>query len=466
MKKIFKSIVIVSLMLSYLLTANMMAIRGDINDDNEVDNKDVVSLFRYVSAGEKSEDEFKYDYNKDGEVNNKDVVALFRYVSTGVITSEGLEFSSNGYGYTLTGIGTCKDTEIYIPKNYNNKPVTMIGDRAFADQTQVTAIIIPNTVETICDRAFYNTGITEITIPENVYSIGTQIFYKSDQLETVYYNSTYSPSKDNVFLNTKSIKKIVFNGSCVPSNICYCCAALEEVEILKNIKYIGAYAFSGCSNLSKITFNIETLSMLQCRYQFENCTALESIVLPEGLTDLYHYTFYGCTNLKNITIPSTLISIGDRPFWGCYNLTNVYISDIDSYCKISYYSEDQSMSHAMSYAKHLYLNGKIITDLIIPDTVTKIPAFAFSSDDIKTVSIPDSVVSIGDYAFRDCVSMESITISDSVMRIGNYAFYCCYSLNNVNYTASAEDWELISLGYGNNPLVESNKTFDYDDTNK
>ncbi|MBO4217004.1 MAG: leucine-rich repeat protein, partial [Clostridia bacterium] len=108
-------------------------------------------------------------------------------------SSQGLEFILNddNESYTLAGMGTCTDTEIYVPAKYAGKPVTAIGERAFADQTSVTEIIIPGSVKTIGTRAFYNTGLTEITIPESVTSIGTQIIYKANGLTTVYYNSPY-----------------------------------------------------------------------------------------------------------------------------------------------------------------------------------------------------------------------------------------------------------------------------------
>ena len=86
MKKIISAIICLSMIIAVTVTA--LAIVGDINEDGEADNKDVVVLFRYVSGTDKLEDESVYDFNGDGDVDNKDVVALFRYLSGGEIVTE------------------------------------------------------------------------------------------------------------------------------------------------------------------------------------------------------------------------------------------------------------------------------------------------------------------------------------------------------------------------------------------
>ena len=342
------------------------------------------------------------------------------------ITSMGLAYEVNADGTTctITGIGTCTDTEIGIPDTIDGYKVTAIGENAFENRSSVTAIALSSNIRTIERRAFYGcTGLTDFTIPSSIQSIGVQVFYKCNNLSTVYYNSTFSPAQDEGFLNTSSIKKVVFNGSYVPANICYGCSALTDIEILNNVKSIRGYAFANCSNLINVYFDIETLTMnvWDDRYQFENCTSLETIVLPEGLTDISNYAFEGCSKLKNITIPASVVFIEDRPFWSCYSIENIYISSIEAYCKIRYEFEDQAMSHPMYYAEHIYLNGELITELVIPDTVTKIPRYAFNSVDIKKVVISDSVISIGDHAFNNCEDA-IIIIPDSVSYIGNGAF--------------------------------------------
>ena len=381
--------------------------------------------------------------------------------------SLGLAYNVNEDGTTCTivGIGTCVDTEIYIPDAIDGYTVMTIGENAFKDCISITSVVFLSNELSIEKRAFYGcTGLTEITIPETIKYIGEQAFFKCSNLSTVYYNSLYAPSRDSVFLNTSSITKVVFNGSYIPAYICYGCGSLQSVEILENVKYIYASAFENCTSLTNVSFEITSLN-LDGRNQFARCTSLETIVLPEGLENIDLYMFEGCSNLKNVTIPSTVKHIGDRPFGDCYAIENVYIFDIESYCKIVY---DNDYSSIMEFAQHLYLNGELIINLIIPDTVTKIPEYAFSSVDIQTAVIPDSVVTIGKYAFAnckaltnitipdsitsinygvfyDCSNLVSIVIPDSVTKISDYAFSGCSSLANIIFRGTIEQWNTISF---------------------
>ena len=113
-----------------------------------------------------------------------------------------LEFtlSDDGTHYSVTGIGNCEESVIVVPVFYNGLPVTEIGEKAFANIGGVTSIEIPKTIKTIGDRAFYACAdLGEVTIPASVTKIGTQIFYKADNLQTVYYNSEYYSSSNQIF---------------------------------------------------------------------------------------------------------------------------------------------------------------------------------------------------------------------------------------------------------------------------
>ena len=139
---------------------------------------------------------------------------------------------------------------------------------------------------------------------------------------------------------------------------------------------------------------------------------LTEIVIPEGITAIGNYAFSYCTNLTGITIPDSVTSIDYCAFLGCTSLTSVYITDIAKWCAISFGSSD---ANPLYCANNLYLNGELVTELVIPDSVT----------------------SVGNYAFSGCNSLTSITIPDSVTAIGDYAFHGCYKLVEVrNLSAS------------------------------
>lgn len=172
-----------------------------------------------------------------------------------------------------------------------------------------------------------------------------------------------------------------------------------------------------------------------------------------SVTEIGDNAFYGCQNLNSITIPTNITSIGLNAFDGCSNLISVHISDIVAWCDInfSYYYDDNGNrkyyhSNPLNHAKHLYLNGEEITDLVIPNGVTSICGAAFKDfKGLTSVTIPNSVTSIHDSAFSGCTSLTEVTIGDGVTYIGGRAFSGCTDINAV-FISDLAAWCNISFG--------------------
>ena len=147
-----------------------------------------------------------------------------------------------------------------------------------------------------------------------------------------------------------------------------------------------------------------------------------------SVTSIGLYAFVGCDGLTSVTIPKSVTSIA-YGFFGCSSLASVNISDLSAWCRIDFQTRD---SNPLCYGHNLYLNGALVTDLVIPEDVSEIKSYAFSGGScITSVTIPESVTSIGGGAFEGCSSLASVTIPESVTSIGGGAFKGCSSLASV-----------------------------------
>ena len=186
---------------------------------------------------------------------------------------------------------------------------------------------------------------------------------------------------------------------------------------------------------STVTYDGTTYSVTKIgESAFERCRQLTSVNIPESVTEIGLYSFYSCESMTSVNIPSSVTTICKNAFESCWKLTKVEISNIADWCNISFASIP---SNPLYFAKHLYLNGTEVTDLVIPESVTEIHPYAFCfCHGFKSVTINESVTEIGDGAFETCSNLTSLTIGNSVTSIGSYAFNNCKNLVSVTIPKS------------------------------
>jgi hypothetical protein len=148
------------------------------------------------------------------------------------------------------------------------------------------------------------------------------------------------------------------------------------------------------------------------------------------VTSFGEFAFRECPGLTSVTIPNSVTSIGLNAFYACSGLKKVIVKDIAAWCGIKF---DGSHSNPLYYAKHIYSDEDTeITNLIIPNSVTSIGGYAFyGCSGLTSITIPNSVTSIGESAFYECSGLTSVTIPNSVTSIGYCTFYGCSGLTSV-----------------------------------
>lgn len=212
----------------------------------------------------------------------------------------------------------------------------------------------------------------------------------------------------------------------------YGCANLTTVDLGSGITKIGKHSFHGCGALTEIVLpdSVATIG----DYAFAYC-GLTEIVIPDSVTTIGDYAFHSCDNLTSVTMGSGVSKIGSSAFVFCSKLNKVIISDPDAWLKISF---GDSSANPLTYAHSLYVGDELLTDLVIPGTVTE----------------------INQYAFNGCTSITSVYIPQSVKSIGQYAFNGMSSLKTVRYAGSQADWLKINISSYNDSLTSLTPEFD------
>lgn len=317
--------------------------------------------------------------------------------------------------------------------------VLMVSGMFTAMPLAVNAAGTADTNETTTSAAVQQADDTQSDSEENEYNDFTYYTYfneENNRTEAVIqgYRGSDSdvviPNSIDGFLVT-AISMYAFSGH----------SDLASITIPSTIQSIGEGAFLECNGLKKVyVSSIEDWCKIDFSYPEANPLfrgadlyvdnkLVTDVTIPDGVKSIGKYAFCGYSSLKSISFPSSIRSIGESAFYDCPNLDEVYATNIEDWCKIKF---GDMLSNPIFYARKIYIDGELATDITIPKGITKICDYAFvSCETITNVVIPNSVISIGNSAFSGCSNLKNISIPNSVVNIEKGAFSSCFNLEEV-----------------------------------
>ena len=374
----------------------------------------------------------------------------FAQFSGTVSDSQGVRYSANDDDSTcyVSGHETNYSTAITIPEVYEGRTVTSIGGYAFYNCSGLTSVTIPNSVTSIGNGAFFGcSDLTSVTIPNSVTSIGDAAFSECKGLTSVTIPNSVTFIGNDAFFG---------------------CSGLTSVTIPNSVTSIGKWAFHGCSGLTSVIVengNPKYDSRNNCNAIIEIATntllyGCNNTVIPNSVTSIGEDAFYGCSGLTSVSIPNSVTSIGDYAFFRCNGLTSVTIPNSVTSIGMSAFSDCSGLTSVTipnsvaSIGSYAFRNCSGLTSIIVENGNPKYDSRNNCNAIIETATntllhgckntvIPNSVTSIGSYAFRSCSGLTSISIPNSVISIGNDAFYDCSGLTSVTIPNS-----VTSIGIG------------------
>lgn len=375
------------------------------------------------------------------------------------------ELNEDGVSYCVTAYQNESATEIVVPATYMGKPVTAIGNRAFAI-SKLKKITLPESIVSIGEEVFANADFTEIALPDNITFIGDKAFSGCVQLKSVKLPANLKRF-GTAFYYCTSLKELVVPVGVteIAENAFTGCASLESVIMLGEVETVGKLAFENCEKLNVFVAGGTPAIKDEA---FRHCNNLYRFEVPDGVSEIGKYAFSGC-RLHSITLAADLTEIGENAFGyaidykpGCNTLAEVinysslmlergseayagiarfvrgsvvnYTPEMQVPTRIEYIGDfvyfmeygtsvlDPSEEHRW-YTLLSYLGNEaapeipsLASDTYILEGYT-VASYAFQNDELMFADFPEGVKIIEDYAFWNCDRLLRVDIPSTVNTI-------------------------------------------------
>lgn len=423
-----------------------------------------------------SQNVFAYDFSA---ISPSGQTLYYNYTTGGVEVTPPANYGYSGF---VEPTGTLIIPDSVSDGNGIKYAVVSIGERAFINCLNLISVTMPNTVRAIRDEAFYSCRRLHTAV-------------LSDSLQTIENGAFYGCSYLVNFTLPASVIEVEFNAFEEVNNIIY--TGDNNLQDPWSGSYIGnAKMVNGYIENNIVYFDTSKTTVMGWE------GVVNTVVIPSSVITINRMAFNRCDSLVSITIPNSVANIGDDAFMMCENLSNVYyLGTMQNWCNIEFGYMHRSNP---GYHTNLYIDGNLVTNIVIPEgvtyikqnafagigtsvsfpsTLTSIGPNAFFGSNITHLNIPASIsvigndafaecfylqdvifegstTTIGSNAFRSCANLRSVVLPPAIGEISDFAFYGCTKLDSVHIPATVN-----YIGYDAFGACDSLKTLYYNATN-
>lgn len=362
----------------------------------------------------------KIDYTEDAELQAT-LDALYR-------TFEGLEarptteflYTEGEDGVTVTAYQG-EASVVRIPDTVNQKPVVAVAAQAFAQNTALTAVYLPDSVVRVGTGAFQNCT--------SLKALRTPVLGESDKTQFLGYAFGAKNYLDNPIHVPPSLAYLELGGSASTlwEFSLFDCNDLIALRLPTGMTALGSYSLYECRSL--VAVNTAHLTKVG-DYAMRSCAALTRLDFGNSLTSIGLGAFEGCVSLRRMTLPFVGGSANENTYLGY-----IFGATLPEFAKGYYppYLCEITLSAGVgSLGDHAFFECESLTDIHLPDGVMSVGIRAFAGCiRLRSVSLPNSVTAIRENAFFGCKSLQSVSLGNSLQTLGINAFYNCISLQSV-----------------------------------